>query len=114
MVAIYEVAKRELGYNASGFLQMVSEQGGLVPAGQLLWSGRPSEGFNGGPITRLDLTVEAHVFRPEFAALFTEDDRERAVTGPYVMGFPVAPTAVFTGRWLCAVIAVRSAGRADQ
>ena len=36
MVGIYETAKRELGYNATRFLQMVSEQGGLVTARQLL------------------------------------------------------------------------------
>ena len=29
MVAIYETAKRELGYNATRFLQMLSEHGGL-------------------------------------------------------------------------------------
>ena len=38
MVGIYETAKRELGYNATRFLQIVSEQGGLVTARQLLWS----------------------------------------------------------------------------
>lgn len=45
MVAIYETSKRELGYNATRFLQMVSEQGGLVTARQLLWSDTPSDGF---------------------------------------------------------------------
>lgn len=38
MIAIYETAKRELGYNATRFLQMVSAQGGLVTPRQLLWS----------------------------------------------------------------------------
>jgi hypothetical protein len=38
MISIYETAKRELGYNAIRFLQMLSEQGGLVTARQLLWS----------------------------------------------------------------------------
>jgi hypothetical protein len=36
MVAIYETAKRELGYNATRFLQMLSEQSGLATARQLL------------------------------------------------------------------------------
>jgi hypothetical protein len=36
MVGIYETAKRELGYNATRFLQMLSEQGGLATARQLL------------------------------------------------------------------------------
>ena len=37
MVAIYETAKRDLGYNATRFLQMISEQGGVAAARQLLW-----------------------------------------------------------------------------
>ena len=36
MVSIYETAKRELGYNATRFVQMISEQGGLTTAKQLL------------------------------------------------------------------------------
>lgn len=79
MVAIYETAKRELGYNATRFLQMISEQGGLATAKQLLWSDTPSEGFTTlWSHHRLDLTVEAVVLRDEFAALFTEADRQRA------------------------------------
>lgn len=42
MVSIYETAKRELGYNATRFVQMISEQGGLATAKQLLWSSAPS------------------------------------------------------------------------
>jgi hypothetical protein len=45
MISIYETAKRELGYNATRFLQMTSEQGGLAVARQLLGSDAPSEGF---------------------------------------------------------------------
>jgi hypothetical protein len=32
MIAIYQVAKRDVGYNATRFLQMVSEHGGLGAA----------------------------------------------------------------------------------
>jgi hypothetical protein len=79
MVGIYETAKRELGYNATRFLQMLSEQGGLATARQLLWSDTPSEGFTTlWERGRLDLTVEAHVLRGEFEPLFGEDDRTRA------------------------------------
>jgi hypothetical protein len=79
MVAIYETAKRELGYNATRFLQMLSEQGGLATAKQLLWSDQPSDGFTAlWSHHRLDLTVEAHVLKQEFAALFTEADRQQA------------------------------------
>jgi hypothetical protein len=80
MVSIYETAKCELGYNATRFLQMISGQGGLATARQLLWDDRPSDGFTTlWERKRLDLTVEAHVIAPEFAPLFTEADRERAL-----------------------------------
>jgi hypothetical protein len=79
MVQIYETAKRELGYNATRFVQMVSHDGGLATARHLLWSDKPSEGFTTlWSHKRLDLTVEAHVLRDEFATLFTDDDRQRA------------------------------------
>jgi hypothetical protein len=79
MISIYETAKRELGYNATRFLQMISEQGGLAAARQLLWSDAPSEGFTTlWERGRLDLTVEAHVLHAEFAPLFTDKDREQA------------------------------------
>jgi hypothetical protein len=80
-IAIYETAKRELGYNATRFLQMVSEQGGLATARQLLWSDTPSDGFTTlWEHHRLDLTVEAHVPRTEFASLFSDADRQQALT----------------------------------
>ena len=81
MIEIYETAKRELGYNATRFLQMVSGQGGLVTARQLLWSDTPSDGFTAlWEHHRLDLTVEDHVLRAEFASLFNDADREQALT----------------------------------
>ena len=79
MVSIYQTAKRELGYNATRFLQMISEQGGLATARQLLWDDKPSDGFTTlWERGRLDLTVEARVLAPEFAPLFTEADLDRA------------------------------------
>lgn len=79
MIAIYETAKRDLGYNAVRFLQMISEQGGLGTARQLLRSNAPSEGFTTlWERGRLDLTVEAHILRDEFAPIFTDEDREQA------------------------------------
>jgi hypothetical protein len=79
MVSIYETAKRELGYNATRFVQMISQQGGLTTATQLLWSTTPSEGFTTlWERGRLDLTVEAHVLKTEFAPLFTDADRGQA------------------------------------
>jgi hypothetical protein len=79
MAGIYETAKRELGYNVTRFLQMLSEQGGVATARHLLWSSAPSEGFTTlWSHGRLDLTVEAHVLDSEFEPLFSDADRERA------------------------------------
>ncbi len=79
MAGIYETAKRELGYTAARFLHMISDKGGLATARQLVWSDTPSDGFTTlWQHNRLDLTVEAHVLKPEFADLFTDDDRQRA------------------------------------
>jgi hypothetical protein len=79
MVAIYGTAKREVGYSATRFLQMTSEHGGMAPARQLLWSDQPSDGFTAlWSHHRLDLTVEAHVLKQEYLALFTDDDRRQA------------------------------------
>ncbi len=58
---------------------MISEQGGLATAKQLLWSCAPSEGFTTlWERGRLDLTVEAHVLKTEFDPLFTDADRDQA------------------------------------
>ncbi|MGI8333693.1 hypothetical protein ACRYCC_27405 [Actinomadura scrupuli] len=79
MTAIYETAKRELGYNATRFLQMLSERGGVATARQLLWSDTPSDGFTTlWTHGRLDLTVEAHVLLAEYESLFSEEDRQKA------------------------------------
>ncbi len=79
MVQVYEAAKRETGYNATRFLQMVAEQGGLATAKKLLHAPQVSDGFTAlWERGRLDLAVEAVVQRDEFAALFDDDERELA------------------------------------
>src|SRR5262245_30777731 len=79
MVAIYTTAKRDLGYNATRFLQMITDEGGLIAARKLLHASVASEGFTTlWEHRRLDLSVEAHVLRPEFAELFTDDERRIA------------------------------------
>ena len=45
MVEIYERAKREAGYTATRFVQMVAERGGVQTAKSLLATGDVSEGF---------------------------------------------------------------------
>ena len=90
---IYETAKRELGYNATRFLQMISEQGGLVTARQLLWSDQPSDGFTTlWSHHRLDLTVEAHILKPEYQTLFTDADRQQASHRLEAYGWHENPT----------------------
>lgn len=79
MIGIYESAKDECHYNATRFLQMLSEKGGLATARTLLTTPTPSEGFTAlWECGRLDLTVEAHVLKPEFATLFTEEEKSVA------------------------------------
>jgi TIR domain len=78
MLSIYRRAKRDLGYNASRFLQML-DQGGLPAARQLLHAPGVSDGFRTlWEHKRLDLTVEAHVLKPEFQHLFTPQELDIA------------------------------------
>jgi hypothetical protein len=79
MIGIYETARAECRYTATRFLQMLSTQGGLMTARALLATEAPSDGFTRlWECGRLDLTVEAHVLKPEFAPLFSENERDTA------------------------------------
>lgn len=72
MAGIYDSAKREVGYNATRFLQLLSELGGLGAARRLLQSSAPSYGLSALALAgRLDLSVESQVVKPEFQTLFT-------------------------------------------
>lgn len=78
MLDIYRVAKRDLSYNATRFLQLVEARGGVQAAKQLL-TGPPSEGFSTlWEKGRLDLSMEAHILKPEFQDLFTDAERRVA------------------------------------
>jgi hypothetical protein len=79
MVGIYTRAKDEAGYNATRYLQMVSETGGLATARQLLQTSGISDGFTHlWERGRLDLTVEALVLKPEWQRLFTSGELNTA------------------------------------
>lgn len=83
MESIYDRAKA-IGYNATRFLIMVREHGGLETAHRLLQSSDVSYGFAElWARGRQDLTVEALVLRPEFQGLFStaELDMARARLG---------------------------------
>jgi hypothetical protein len=79
MREIYRRAKVEVGYNATYFLRMLSEDGALVTARRLVMSSTPTEGFTAlWERGRMDLTVEAQILSPEIAVLFTEDELDTA------------------------------------
>ena len=78
MLDIYRVAQRDLAYNATRFLQLVESKSGVEAAKQLL-AASPSEGFATlWEKGRLDLSVEAHILKPEFRDLFTDAERRLA------------------------------------
>lgn len=79
MIGVYERAKKECGYNASYFLGLIREQGGLMAAKHLL--NKPvSEGYTRlFELQRLDLTVEALVVRNPWKTLFTPEEVKKAV-----------------------------------
>lgn len=79
MLDIYRKAKEECGYNATRFLQMVSNEGGLRTARKLLATTDPSAGFTElWKNHRLDLTMENLVLKPKYRSLFTDQEFEIA------------------------------------
>ncbi|MFW9879033.1 MAG: hypothetical protein ACFFG0_38630 [Candidatus Thorarchaeota archaeon] len=85
MLSIYERAKNEAGYNATRFLQMLYDYGGLETAKILLYEKRLSEGFTAlWELDRLDLTMEAMILKSPWKQLFTEEElkiAEQRLTG---------------------------------
>ena len=77
MLGIYATAKKECGYNASRFLQVIGAKGGVAAAKQLISKPGGTDGFTTlWEHGRLDLSVEAHVLKSEYHALFTEEERQ--------------------------------------
>lgn len=77
MKSIYFIAKRELGYNATRFIQLVSQKGGLQADKQLIGKEDGTYGFEVlWKNKRLDLSVEALVLRPEYESLFSDEERK--------------------------------------
>lgn len=78
MESIYDRAKA-IGYNATRFLIMIREHGGLETAHRLLQSSEISYGFAElWARGRQDLTVEALALRPEFQQLFSTAELDTA------------------------------------
>jgi len=79
MLKIYEEAKKQCNYNATYFLRMVSEMGGLEAAKRLLSTDAPQYGFTKlWECGRLDISVEYLVLKPEFKSLFTKEELKTA------------------------------------
>ena len=79
MIDIYRRARSDAGYNATRFLQMVSDQGGYEAARTLIHASKPSDGYTAlWERGHLELTVEALILRPEWHDLFSEIERNIA------------------------------------
>ncbi|GLY07902.1 caspase family protein [Actinoplanes sp. NBRC 101535] len=75
LVQGYQDMKRQINYNATIYIQMISRLGGLGAARQLLHTSSVSSGFTTlWEKKRLDLAVEAFVLREPWNTLFTDDE----------------------------------------
>lgn len=79
MLEVYDAALREVGYAARRFLFMIRRRGGLEAAQHLLAKAGVSDGFGRlASAHKLSLSMEFQVLRPEFASLFSQEERETA------------------------------------
>jgi hypothetical protein len=80
MVSVYQEAKKRHGYNATRFLQIVSEKGGLQAAKELLRVPGTSEGLSRlYQLGALDISMEARIAHdPTWAPLFSADEIDLA------------------------------------
>jgi hypothetical protein len=80
MFEIYSRAKSEAGYNATIFLRMLGDRGGLATAKYLINSPKPSDGYTQlYDRGRLDSTVEAIVTEnSKWHTLFMNEELEKA------------------------------------
>ncbi len=77
MINIYNIAKKDLNYNASRFLQLVVKNGGIQAAKKLVSKTGGTYGFEIlWENNRLDLSVEALVLRSEYKELFSDEERQ--------------------------------------
>jgi hypothetical protein len=80
MFEVYRRAKSEANYNATIFLQMITDNGGRATAKTLINAAKPSDGYTALYLSkRLDLTVEAVVVEHlRWHSLFTPEELDRA------------------------------------
>lgn len=90
MVHVYERALRECGYNATRFIKMVQDYGGVEAAKKLLHTPGFQYGFTElWQCGRLDITMEALVIQPQYAELFTEEEIQTAKTRLEECGYDI-------------------------
>ena len=78
MEDVYHQAGR-LGYRPTRFPQMVRDHGGVEAAHLLLADAEVQSGLTDlWLLDRIDLSMEHLVLTPEFAPLFSDDERQRA------------------------------------
>ncbi|MBL4933198.1 hypothetical protein [Clostridium paridis] len=88
MKNIYLIAKKELKYNATRFLQLLSEKGGVQTAKILIAKNGGTYGFEVlCEYGRHELSVEAHVIKPEYMELFTDEERKMCKDRLESLGF---------------------------
>jgi hypothetical protein len=79
MLSSAQEAKRELRYNPTYWLRMMSDLGAVGAAKQLLRGPAVAEGFTRlWEEQRLDLSVECFVLLPDYEPLFTAGERAEA------------------------------------
>lgn len=89
MMEVYRAAKRECGYNATYFLNMLHKLGGLQTAKRLLSTEGAQYGFEKlWECGRLDLTVECLVLKPKYHGLFEEAELDQARKRLEAYGYP--------------------------
>lgn len=77
MKGIYFTAKKEIGYQATRFMGLVAQKGGVKAARQLIAKEGGTYGFEVlWENNRLDLSVEALVLRTEYNSLFSDEERK--------------------------------------
>ena len=70
---------RTLGYKPIAFEIMLGKQGAVETAHRLLATFESQDGFRRlWELQRLDLSLECHVLRPSYRALFTTDELDEA------------------------------------
>jgi hypothetical protein len=90
MLDIYHNAKRDAGYNATIYLQLLANRGPLDTARFLIHRDQPSDGYTAlFERGRLDLTVEALVIQPQWGDVFDERDRAASRARLEAYGFDV-------------------------